>query len=263
MKLAFGTDWHLDFLNFENSVAFLKKINTLNVDGIILTGDITTGIYLKEHLSIMNRLVDKPIYFIHGNHDFFGSSFWEIRDISFELSRELEKIHWLECKSIQLTNKTAIFGVDGWYDGGYGDYFFSKFELMDFDLIKELKFKTKEERLKVFEMFADIGASGVRRELPRLFEKNDLVILATHVPPFTRLAKHNGNPTSNDALPYFCSRIIGEAIIEVKDKYPKKELLVLCGHTHSEAKFSLDNMNCICAPAKYSNPSIYTTIEIK
>jgi hypothetical protein len=44
--------------------------------------------------------------------------------------------------------------------------------------------------------------------------------------------------------------------------YPNKELLVLCGHTHFESDFELDNIQCKCAEIKYSKPSICTVIEI-
>jgi len=266
MKLAFGTDWHLDAMNFDARVDFLKKVNSLDVDGIIVSGDIGCSYHLENFLVTINNLIDKPFYFVHGNHDFYGSSFHETREKTIELTSELERVHWLESRPVRLTPTAAIFGVDGWYDGGYGNYFFDQgyeFQMLDFDLIKELKFKNKEERLKTFETFAYIGANGIRRELPKLLEENDLVIFATHVPPFVSLCRHNGQPTNDNSLPFFASRAIGEALIEVKDKYPDKELLVLCGHTHDEATLTVGNMNCICAPARYGRPAIYTTIEIK
>jgi len=262
MKVAFGTDWHLDFLSFNDRRIFLKEMNNFDVDAFIISGDISVSHYLEEHLTEINNLIDKPFYFVNGNHDFFGSSFWDVRDKVRKLSIDLKNVHWLEYKSVQLTNKTAMLGVDGWYDCGYGDYFFSGFEMMDFNHIKEFKFKNKEERLKVFQFFAEVGSSNIRRDLPKILENNDFTILVTHVPPFKRLCKYNGKQTNNKAIPYFCSKIIGDAIIEVKDKYPNKELLVLCGHTHNEATFSINNMNCICASAKYGNPGIYSIIEI-
>lgn len=265
MKLAFASDWHLDFLNHDKRIAFLKSVSELDVDGIIVAGDISTGNELEKHLVEINRFFNKPFYFVHGNHDFFNSSFYEVRDRSFELTQDLDLINWLECKPVQLSNNVVIYGVDGWYDCGYGDYFFPKFDfqMLDFDLIKELKHKTKEERLKVFEVFANIGANNIRRTLPKLLEENKTIILVTHVPPFTKLSKHMGKQSDVYALPYFCSKVIGEAIIEVKEKYPDKELIVLCGHTHDEAEFSLDNMFCMCASANYSVPSIYKIIEVK
>jgi len=262
MKLAFGSDWHLDHLEDEQLIAFLKTVEDYDADAVIVSGDISEGKTLENDLISINNILTKPFYFVHGNHDFYYRSYYDIREQSKLTVEYLQRINWLELKSIQLKNKVALCGCDGWYDGGYGDYNKSPFKLYDFSLIDELKFRNQQERLKAMEAFADVGAAHIRRVLPELLAENDLVIFVTHVPPFREVCKYKGVPTDVFALPFFSSKIIGTALLDVARRFPKKEILVLCGHTHDEASFKFENINCVCASARYGSPSIYTTIEI-
>lgn len=264
MRIAFGTDWHLDLLSIEEMKDFIKSVGKTDADAVVVSGDIATGEDIDEYLVHINNFLDKPFYFVHGNHDFYDSSFSDVREKTGLLVEYMPDIIWLETKSVQLTDNTAIFGCDGWYDGGgFGSYFTSRFELLDFKVIEELKNKTKEEIFSIINNFAKVGADHIRRELPELLKNNELVIFVTHVPPFKQLCKCMGvKTTSSVALPYFSSKIIGDTLVDVAKDYPNKEVLVLCGHTHEAAYYRYNNVNCICGAAKYKFPNIFSTIDI-
>jgi len=261
MKLAFSTDWHLNFLHYRKVIMFLESLNDIDVDGIVVSGDIAEGDSLESWLVTINDVVNKPVYFVHGNHDFYRSSYNELRSTTGSVVSNLPNVHWLESKTIQLSSKTSLFGCDGWYDGNNGNYN-SGVQLLDFDLVHDLKYKNSKEIKKVIEYFANVGADHIRAELPRIFSDKDFAIFVTHAPPFKELSYYMSIPTSGSFLPFFSSKIIGDALIEVAREYPKKELLVLCGHTHDPAEFKFENITGVCGGARYGEPSIFSIIDV-
>ncbi len=119
-----------------------------------------------------------------------------------------------------------------------------------------------DERLVVFKHLGDNAAIHLRKVLPQALSCYDNVIYATHVPPFTQASLFQDKPSELHALPYFSCKVIGETLVEIGDKYPDKNITVLCGHTHNRALFTIGNINVICAGARYYHPDIYSIIEI-
>jgi 3',5'-cyclic-AMP phosphodiesterase len=72
---AWATDTHLDFLKDDNQrlIQFAESLVLTNPTGIFLTGDISVASKLVFHLSAIERVVQRPIYYTLGNHDYYGS----------------------------------------------------------------------------------------------------------------------------------------------------------------------------------------------
>ena len=49
---------------------------------------------------------------------------------------------------------------------------------------------------------------------------------------FWEAAWYQGQPSNDDYLPHFASKIAGDIMRAVMQKHPTCKLLVLCGHTH-------------------------------
>lgn len=261
MKLAICSDLHLNFLNNDARVNFLKSINTFDCDGLLIAGDIAEGHLLEETFEEMSLLVKKPIYYINGNHDYYCSSFDEIKILSREITDKYDNIFWLEGTKPIINNGVAICGCDGWYDAGYGNFLTTGFQLCDFDLIKDFKLKSKEELLGMFVAFADVAVEYIHTVLDRALYENKIVVFTTHVPPYRELAKHVGNPTDFGALPFFVSKSIGEALDKIASRHMSKRLIVVCGHTHSYAYIREGNIAGMCCNAKYCKPVINFIME--
>ena len=69
MKLAWATDIHLNFVTTLARRRFLESIKE-QADALVVTGDIAESNRLAETLMVMDVLVERPVYFVLGNHDF-------------------------------------------------------------------------------------------------------------------------------------------------------------------------------------------------
>ncbi|MCE3237993.1 MAG: hypothetical protein K0R24_974, partial [Gammaproteobacteria bacterium] len=88
-------------------------------------------------------------------------------------------------------------------------------------------------------------------------------IVLTHVPPFKEACFHKGEISGDDWLPYFSSKVMGDVLTAVAQQNPEIEFLVLCGHTHSEAKFQpISNLMVEAGKADYYQPAIQKMISV-
>ncbi len=74
MKFTWATDIHLDFLSKEKRYKFYQELNSHEGEIVLLTGDIGNA---KDNKIIFKELfetVEKPIYFVLGNHDYWNGT---------------------------------------------------------------------------------------------------------------------------------------------------------------------------------------------
>ena len=89
------------------------------------------------------------------------------------------------------------------------------------------------------------------------------MILATHVPPFRESCWHNGTIASDDYLPFFTCAAVGEALVEIMSDYPRCDLTVICGHTHSDGEAQiLRNLRVLTGGAEYTEPTIQHVLTV-
>jgi 3',5'-cyclic-AMP phosphodiesterase len=114
------------------------------------------------------------------------------------------------------------------------------------------------------QVLGDEAAGQLRRVLAPATEKYPNVIVATHVPPFREATWYQGRPSSDDYLPYFSCKAMGDILIEVAQSHPNCKLLVLCGHTHDGGEVSvLENLQVLTGPAEYGKPEIQRIIKVE
>lgn len=87
MKLAWATDIHLDFLSADQMDRFFEEIASTGADGVLVGGDIGQAASVHNLLGRMARRVGRPIWYVLGNHDFYGGSITRVREEAVELSR--------------------------------------------------------------------------------------------------------------------------------------------------------------------------------
>ena len=95
MKLAWGTDIHLNFLEFADTKRFYQDIFETKPNAVLISGDIAETSTVSDILEEMAQHIAKPIYFVLGNHDYYQSSVENVRQAITRLSQVSHLIHWL------------------------------------------------------------------------------------------------------------------------------------------------------------------------
>ena len=113
MRLAWLTDIHLNFLQSPQRRQFFEKVKE-SADAVAISGDIGESVDVAQYLSEMDEVIQKPVYFVLGNHDFYRDSIAGTRRRIAKLAEETEHLHYLTSLGVvALTKKTAIVGHDG------------------------------------------------------------------------------------------------------------------------------------------------------
>lgn len=268
MKLAWLTDIHLNFIDDVTRQKFYQEIISTKCDAILLSGDIAEAPSVAGILTEMANFINKPIYFVLGNHDYYRGQINEVRNVMTAITNENDKLFWLPASGIQkLNGDILIIGQDGWADGRLGDYHNSRVALNDSRIISDLfqeKILGKYQLLKKMQELADADASQLQEDLVKSISQNPKnVIVLTHVPPFKECCLHMGEISNDDWLPYFSSQVTGGVLMTVAKQNPGIDFLVLCGHTHSKAKHQpIHNLIIEVGDAEYCQPTIQKILTL-
>jgi 3',5'-cyclic-AMP phosphodiesterase len=269
MRLVWLTDIHLNFLQSCQRRQFLEKVKD-TADAVALSGDIGESVDVAQYLLEMADVVKKPIYFVLGNHDFYRDSIVGTRRRIAKLAEETEHLHYLTSLGVvALTKKTAIVGHDGWADGKFGDYDGTQVILSDHSLIQEIASSYRYSHLDKSSLLATMTALGdeAARHFERVLEeaaaKYEEIIAVIHVPPFREAAWHEGKVSSDDFLPYFACKVVGDVMRKVMLSHPQVKLVVLCGHTHGGGQIqTATNIDVLTGEAHYGHPTIQRVLEV-
>ncbi len=264
MRYAWLTDIHLEFLRDRKAVAFVEELATLELDGLFLTGDISTAGRLEFHLRLFEDIYQAPVYFVLGNHDYYGGSVESVRGIIRELCGRCKWLHWLPISGIvKISRDTGLIGHGSWADGRLGDYDNSRVLLNDYVQIQNFVKAGKPGRLALLKSFGDQAAAYFENILPEALEHYQHVIVLTHVPPFKESCRHEGEISADDWLPHFSCKAVGDVLRKFMSTLPDRRMTVLCGHTHSSGQVAiLPNLIVKTGGAEYGSPQIQEILEI-
>jgi 3',5'-cyclic AMP phosphodiesterase CpdA len=257
MKLAWVTDIHLDFLGESEIARFCDSVTNAGPDGVLVGGDIAQAASFEAALRQMEERIGKPIWFVLGNHDFYGASVAAVRQRAATLSRE-GRIVWLGAvEAVELTPRTGLVGHDGWGDARLGDHEGTSVILNDFLRITDLIGTDRTQLAGVLGRLGEESAVHLRRVLPVALERFEHVVVLTHVPPFREACWHEGRISGDDYLPYFACKATGNVLLDEASRHGDRLVTVLCGHTHSSGEYRpLPNLRVITGAAQYGRPTI-------
>lgn len=265
MKLAWATDIHLNFLNDEQVRAFRREIARQSPKALMLAGDIAEAASLEKYLMLLGGTLGVPVYFVLGNHDFYGGRISNVRESMRQLTRkDPARFGWLPATGVvPLSETTALIGVDGWGDGSIGNFNNSPVDLADWKQIDDLKFLDKLTRLKKLRNLGMESGDLLKKLLDEALGKYSRLIVLTHVPPFKESCWHEGKVSDDDWLPWFTCRAVGDALMAAAEKHHEKQIAVYCGHTHGGGVAKLrSNLVVHTGSAEYGKPVIQPAIEI-
>jgi predicted phosphohydrolase len=267
MKLAWLTDIHLNFLEYEKRIEFYQKINSANAEAILISGDIAEATSIIEILEEMAKHTVANIYFVAGNHDYYQSGVGAVHAELKKLTQKSNQLFWLAaCDPIILTPNVVLVGQDGWADGRIGDYTNSRVVINDSRLIDDLfkqKILGRFKLLDKMQELADLDASKLQKNLEHALLINPKkIIVLTHVPPFKEVSQYNGAIANDDWLPFFSSKATGDVLHKFSVEHSDIRILVLCGHTHQYADVSiLPNLRVKVGKAEYYMPEVQEVFE--
>jgi predicted MPP superfamily phosphohydrolase len=247
---------------------FYQKIIATSGDVILLSGDIAEAPSIQPILKEMVDSIQRPIYFVLGNHDYYHGSVYSVRQEMTTLTKGEPLLFWLPGSGPQKLSKDVILlGQDCFADGRYGDYFNSRIVLNDSRMIIDLVQSSilgKYQLLQKMQQLADQDAYELKVSIEQaihIYHPNKIIVLI-HVPPFIEVCMHESKPSNNDFLPFFSSKVTGDVLIQVAKDYKDVEFLVLCGHTHNSGFFQpCENLIVKAGSAEYRRPIIQEVIE--
>jgi len=263
MKLTWLTDIHLNFLEIEARTKFYRSVMAAQSEAVLITGDIAEATSVSGILKEMAEHIQKPIYFVLGNHDYYRGQVNDVREEMVALTHSEKLLYWLPASGPQvLANNVILLGHDGWADGRYGDYTNSSVVLNDSRMIVDFfqqKIISNHALLEKMQQLADSDAKQLRDDLKQAiiqYHPKKIIVL-THVPPFKETCLYKGKISNEDYLPYFCSKVTGEVLATVAKINANIEFLTLCGHTHERAVYQpLDNLSVKVGQAEYGAPQV-------
>lgn len=269
MSFLWLTDIHLNFLGMNDRNFFYKGLAESPDEAVLISGDIAEAPSLSEILKEMASSIEKPIYFVLGNHDYYRGRVCHVRDEMSRLTKEENLLFWLPASGPQrFGNDTILLGQDGWADGRYGNYDKSPVRLNDSRMIAELLEADrlgKSALLGKMQEFSDKDAIQLKSDLESALTNHSpkKIIVLVHVPPFRESCLYEGHVTNDDFLPFFGSKVTGDVLLEIAKENPGVDILVLCGHTHSESYLKpLKNLVVKVGKSEYSRPEIQKLISL-
>ena len=107
---------------------------------MLIGGDLGEAFSWDRYLHQLNDLLERPIYFVLGNHDYYGSSLFEVRERAGQITQTFQRLHWLPASGVvSLDGRTALVGHGGWGDARAANFRRSNVLLNDYFLIAELQ----------------------------------------------------------------------------------------------------------------------------
>ena len=273
MKIDWITDPHLDHLRSEDHLLdFVKELYARDSDALFITGDIAESKSIYDFLGILSGAYQRPIYFVLGNHDYYGA--WmeqthkRVRDVCSAVPKGI--LNWMpDCGVTFLERRVAVVGHDGLYDACEGrpgvvmsmmDLYLPKgiYDLADslnrsarhlFDKLEELAVECSTH---VRESVEEAVSQGARK-----------VIVLTHVPPFLEASYFRGKPSDERSRPWYVNKTLGDTLSELAEAHPRVELVCLAGHTHGKRDVQIrDNLRVRVGKARYGCSPQFTSLDL-
>lgn len=258
MRIAFASDWHLDFTD-ELERWVIAQIVDAGVP-LLFGGDLSVATSYENHLKYIAEVLPVPIYTVFGNHDFYYGSFSEQHYHRKEAQKNSSPANVTSLDYtgfIQLADGVYVVGESGWYgardEGRPPEFYPSPNNAMnDWEHIREFQSKRGTDIYDLCRNLAYEAAMNLNGKLVHSLPTDaKSVIILTHVPPFIEAIR------KIDALtPFYHNATVGTVIEGVAKHHPDTHFTVLCGHTHREKLFRRNNVSCYVTHASYGESNV-------
>jgi hypothetical protein len=118
-RLAWLTDIHLNFVTPRHVDTLVCAVHTAGAEAVLLTGDVAEAPELVAHLESLDARLERPLYFVLGNHDFYRGSIAAVRATVAGLCARSSSLCWLSrAGMIELTLGPACWATTAGPTGG-------------------------------------------------------------------------------------------------------------------------------------------------
>lgn len=228
MKVAWVTDPHLDMCTALQRGAFYRRLRDSKAGAVLVTGDISSSATCLSFIQAMRKAVKVPVYFVLGNHDFWGSDKQTMRMRAAEDEGYLSKRF-----APHTVGTTALIGIDGWGDATNGPILEG---CPDYTRIADFRGHEGASLLMKLQAFGKDEAASLAGALDSALRSNARVAVAMHVPPFRNSSLFEGKPTWRGAGTFTC-RAVGDTLLGAAEAYPHCLIEVFCGHSHESTSY--------------------------
>lgn len=274
-KIAWCTDIHLDHFHDSDRNVIIKLGESLierQPEAVLITGDISVSSKLIYHLSALEKVVQRPVYFVLGNHDYYGSTIEKIRESMRDISNLSQYLKYLPMTPyVSLSPNTALIGHDGWYDASCGDVGRSPFIMRDWQVIGDYVregvlphgLPDYNKIIAISRKLAYESVLHVSNSIKTAVKYHKNIIIATHFPPFEE--SHAGNRRTDNigVRPWYTSKIMGETLLRAAAAYPQINFEVFSGHSHGKFEGKIaNNLHCHVGQSDYGQPQLAREIDL-
>jgi predicted phosphodiesterase len=235
MRLHVLSDLHLEW-HRDDGVTFLRELQNPGADALILAGDaVSLAPAARAETEWQLRTICRKyphVYYLPGNHDFYGTSPREGMDRLDALASTIENLVILDVGRVSEFMGRRILGATLWfpddpdnrrYDGTYGAA-----ALSDFVVIRE------------FVPWVYDQNRACRDFLQETLRQGDIVV-THHLPTF------------DSVHPWYARSVLNRFFVsDVKDLIVAREpALWIHGHTHQSMDYRIGPTRILCNPLGY------------
>jgi predicted MPP superfamily phosphohydrolase len=242
MKIAWATDIRLTEIGKDLAKDLCDRIRHSGAEALLIGGDTAEAWDLEAWLRFLDENLQLPVYFVLGNHDYYGGTIVDVRRRVESI--ESSNLNWLPKKGVvKLTKETALIGHGGWADARDGYPLEGQIVFNDVLLIRDLRqvathveqgdslgdWLNKPALAEKLQELGSEAAETMRAPLLKALESFPRVIVLTHVPSFRESEKV---PEADWACPTWAA--MGELLLEVVAEFPHRDVTVLCSQRFGE-----------------------------
>ncbi len=186
-SVAWLTDLHLEFCSHRTRNHLYRSINQTAGEIVIITGDLSAGPHRLTQYTELAEKIRKPVYFVLGNHDRYGTTFANAEAVVERVTTLFSHMVRLDgSQVIPLNTSVALIGVDGWANGLGGEGPTTKARINDFYQILDFATDPEPQVFRAMKERARKYSQALKPSLLKALKQYQTTIIATHVPPLRR-----------------------------------------------------------------------------
>lgn len=244
MRIGLVSDIHLSHKDAGLWSQKLVRLADAKPDALFIAGDIADSHSVETALLSLESALSIPVFFVLGNHDYFGGTFDDVQSRIRRLAKKSTYLTWLQEAGVQrLTDDVAVIGHECWGDG-QGDCRMTEEYFSDFRKIRDFDTLSASESWQLKGLLAEKSAQALQKWARQAAREFSRVLILTHAPPFPEACYRREGYPSEVVWPFFCSVAAGSAIKDAASASPDTQFQVFSGHTHFPIeKNILPNLN--------------------